>query len=81
MKTQKDSRLNVGDVPLHLVDIDLSDGFLSGRSVHVDVHDVLGDGLNPKKEGGDASEIEALDEEDEKERNDSLDLEARCVRP
>ena len=55
---RENSRLHVGDVSLHLVDVDLSDGFLSGRLVHVDVHDVLGDGLveTKKGEGRDASE-------------------------
>jgi hypothetical protein len=37
--------LAIGDVALHLVDVDLADGFAPGRTVHVDVHDVLGDGL------------------------------------
>jgi hypothetical protein len=39
------SRFAEGDVSLHLVNINFSDRFLLGLSVHVDVHDVLGDSL------------------------------------
>lgn len=41
----RDERLAVRDVALHRLDVYLSDGRRVGRSVHVDVHDVLSDSL------------------------------------
>lgn len=40
---RNNARLAKGDVALHLVDVDLTDGLAAGRPVHVDVHDMLGD--------------------------------------
>lgn len=44
-QTSGDVRLAVGNVALHRLDVDLSDGCRVRGAVHVNVHDVLGDSL------------------------------------
>ena len=44
-KLEGDVRLAVGNVALHRLDVDLSDGCRVRGAVHVNVHDVLGDSL------------------------------------
>jgi len=44
-KREEDLRFAVGNIAFHLLDINLSNRAVLGRSVHVNVHDVFRNGL------------------------------------